>query len=48
VLEIAARAYVLEEGRVVAESASSVLRQEARIEQTYLGLRGIGSAQEGV
>jgi len=37
VLEIAARAYVLEAGRIVAESASSVLRQQARIEQAYLG-----------
>jgi branched-chain amino acid transport system ATP-binding protein len=38
-LEIAARAYVLEEGRVVAEGTSSVLRQESRIQEAYLGGR---------
>jgi branched-chain amino acid transport system ATP-binding protein len=37
-LDIADRAYVLEEGRVVAEGAPSDLRQDARIRQAYLGL----------
>jgi branched-chain amino acid transport system ATP-binding protein len=38
-LEIADHAYVLEQGRVVAEGSPSVLRQEARIQEVYLGLR---------
>jgi branched-chain amino acid transport system ATP-binding protein len=38
-LEIADRAYVLEEGRVVADGPSSVLRQQSRIQEAYLGLR---------
>ncbi len=38
-LEIADRAYVLEEGRVVAEGAPAVLRQQSRIQEAYLGLR---------
>ncbi|HEV8438920.1 MAG TPA: ABC transporter ATP-binding protein [Methylomirabilota bacterium] len=38
-LDIADRAYVLEEGRVVADGAPSVLRQQARIREAYLGLR---------
>jgi branched-chain amino acid transport system ATP-binding protein len=37
-LDIADRAYVLEEGRVVAEGAPSDLRRDARIRQAYLGL----------
>ena len=37
-LEIAARAYVLEEGRVVAEGPASTLRDDPRIRQAYLGL----------
>jgi branched-chain amino acid transport system ATP-binding protein len=45
-LDMAARAYVLEEGRVVAEGASAVLRQDSRIQEAYLGLRGRESAQE--
>jgi branched-chain amino acid transport system ATP-binding protein len=39
-LDIADRAYVLEQGRVVAEGPPSALRQEARIQEVYLGLRG--------
>jgi len=39
-LDIADRAYVLEEGRMVAEGTPSALRQEARIQEVYLGLRG--------
>jgi branched-chain amino acid transport system ATP-binding protein len=38
-LDLAGRAYVLEEGRVVAEGVPSALRQEARIQEAYLGLR---------
>jgi len=37
-LEIADHAYVLEQGRVVAEGSPSVLRQESRIQEAYLGL----------
>jgi branched-chain amino acid transport system ATP-binding protein len=37
-LEIADRAYVLEEGRVVADGPPAVLRQQTRIRQAYLGL----------
>jgi len=37
-LEIADRAYVLEEGRMVAEGTPSALRQESRIQEAYLGL----------
>jgi branched-chain amino acid transport system ATP-binding protein len=37
-LEIANHAYVLEEGRVVAEGTPSALRQESRIQEAYLGL----------
>ena len=39
-LQIADRAYVLEEGRIVAEGLPSVLREQARIREAYLGLRG--------
>ena len=38
-LDIADRAYVLEEGRIVAEGRPDVLRREARIQEAYLGLR---------
>ena len=38
-LDIADRAYVLEEGRVVAEGLPSILRQQSRIQQAYLGVR---------
>jgi len=38
-LEIADRAYVLEEGRVVAAGPPSTLREEPRIREAYLGLR---------
>jgi branched-chain amino acid transport system ATP-binding protein len=37
-LEIADHAYVLEEGRVVAEGTPSALRQDSRIQEAYLGL----------
>jgi branched-chain amino acid transport system ATP-binding protein len=36
-LEIADRAYVLEEGRMVADGPPSALRSEARIQEAYLG-----------
>jgi len=45
-LEIADRAYVLEEGRVVAEGPPSALKRDARIQEAYLGLRASGSALE--
>ena len=38
-LEIADRAYVLEDGRIVAEGAPATLRNEARIQEAYLGVR---------
>ena len=38
-LEIADRAYVLEQGRIVAEGAPDALRRDARIQEAYLGLR---------
>jgi branched-chain amino acid transport system ATP-binding protein len=38
-LEIAARAYVLEEGRTVAEGSPAILRQQSHIRQAYLGVR---------
>ena len=36
-LAIAARAYILEQGRIVAEGAPSALAQDARIREAYLG-----------
>jgi branched-chain amino acid transport system ATP-binding protein len=39
-LDLAARAYVLEEGRVVAAGAPAALLADARIQDVYLGLRG--------
>jgi branched-chain amino acid transport system ATP-binding protein len=38
-LEIADRAYVLEEGRIVAGGPPAILREESHIQQAYLGLR---------
>jgi branched-chain amino acid transport system ATP-binding protein len=38
-LDVADRAYVLEEGRVVAGGPSAVLREQPRVQQAYLGLR---------
>ena len=38
-LEVAARAYVLEEGRTVAEGPPAVLQQQTRIQEAYLGVR---------
>jgi branched-chain amino acid transport system ATP-binding protein len=38
-LEVAARAYVLEEGRIVADGPPQILRQHARIREAYLGVR---------
>jgi branched-chain amino acid transport system ATP-binding protein len=37
-LDVADRAYVLEQGRMVAEGPPSALRQEPRIQEAYLGL----------
>jgi branched-chain amino acid transport system ATP-binding protein len=38
-LEIAARAYVLEEGRIVADGTPAILRRQPSIRQAYLGVR---------
>jgi branched-chain amino acid transport system ATP-binding protein len=38
-LEIASRAYVLEEGRMVADGPPAILREQSRIREAYLGLR---------
>jgi branched-chain amino acid transport system ATP-binding protein len=43
-LEIADRAYVLEEGRVVADGPPAVLRQQSRIQEAHLGFREDGAA----
>jgi branched-chain amino acid transport system ATP-binding protein len=43
-LDLAARAYVLEEGRMVADGPSALLRQQSRIREAYLGLRDGGEA----
>src|SRR2546426_10137142 len=45
-LEIADRAYVLEEGRVVAGGAPAGLREQTRIQEADLGLRGGGGPSE--
>jgi branched-chain amino acid transport system ATP-binding protein len=37
-LEVAARAYVLEEGRIVTSGPAAIVRQHARIRQAYLGV----------
>jgi branched-chain amino acid transport system ATP-binding protein len=42
--EIAARAYVLEEGRIVADGPPAILRQQSSIREAYLGLRDGGDA----
>jgi branched-chain amino acid transport system ATP-binding protein len=42
-LEVAARAYVLEEGRTVAEGPPAVLQQQSRIREAYLGVRDGGA-----
>jgi len=41
-LDIADRAYVLEEGRTVADGPPAALRQHSRIQEAYLGLRDGG------
>ncbi len=38
-LEIAARAYILEHGRIILEGESSSLSQNDRVKQAYLGTR---------
>jgi branched-chain amino acid transport system ATP-binding protein len=39
--EVADRAYVLETGRVTLEGAADVLRQDPKVEQSYLGSGGL-------
>ncbi len=41
-LEIASRAYVLEEGRIISEGAPADLLRQAHIQQAYLGHHGQG------
>src|SRR5258706_4674127 len=38
--EVADRAYVLETGRIVLDCGPDVLRDDPKVEQTYLGARG--------
>jgi branched-chain amino acid transport system ATP-binding protein len=45
-LEIADRAYVLEEGRIVAGGLPSALRRESRIQEVYLGVTSAGAPSE--
>jgi len=48
-LEIAGRAYVLEEGRIVAEGTPATLLGDPRIQEAYLGLRAAtGDSPPGV
>ncbi len=42
-LDVADRAYVLEEGRIVTEGRPATLRQQSRIREAYLGLREEGA-----
>jgi branched-chain amino acid transport system ATP-binding protein len=44
-LEIADRAYVLEEGRTVAEGPPALLLGESRIQEAYLGLRAAAGGE---
>ena len=44
-LDIAARAYVLEQGRIVAEGAPGMLRDDPRLKAAYLGDESIGAAR---
>ena len=46
-LEIADRAYVLEEGRIVTEGTPATLLGDARIQEAYLGLRADGPPGAG-
>ena len=39
--EVADRAYVLETGRVTLEGLADVLRQDPKVEQSYLGAGGM-------
>jgi len=44
-LDIAARAYVLEQGRIVAEGAPATLMNDPRLKAAYLGDASIGAAR---
>ena len=44
-LELASRAYVLEQGRVVLSGDTSGLLADARVQEAYLGSRGVESVQ---
>ena len=45
-LEVADRAYVLEEGRIVAGGAPTTLLHEPRIQEAYLGIAPAGPAHD--
>ena len=40
-LDVADRAYVVETGRIVIEGEAAVLRQDPKVEQSYLGVGGV-------
>jgi branched-chain amino acid transport system ATP-binding protein len=44
-LELASRAYVLEQGRVVLEGKTAELVADARVQEAYLGARGAAAVQ---
>jgi branched-chain amino acid transport system ATP-binding protein len=44
-LDIAARAYVLEQGRIVAEGAPATLMNDPRLKAAYLGDASIGAGR---
>ena len=46
--EVADRAYVLETGRITLEGAADVLRQDPKVEQSYLGAGGMAVQASGV
>ncbi|HEX3429067.1 MAG TPA: ATP-binding cassette domain-containing protein, partial [Candidatus Limnocylindrales bacterium] len=40
-LDVADRAYVVETGRITLDGAAEVLRQDPKVEQSYLGVGGV-------
>jgi branched-chain amino acid transport system ATP-binding protein len=42
-LDVADRAYVLETGRITLDGEAAVLRQDPKVEQSYLGVGGVAS-----
>jgi branched-chain amino acid transport system ATP-binding protein len=45
-LELAARAYVLEEGRIVGDGPPATLLQQSHIQQAYLGVRDLNEEED--